>query len=803
MQKFVKTLLVAASTLTMAACGGGGGSTGGGGGTSVDRTNPTVSFDPTTLTVTGRETGTSTLTSADNVGVTSTNVNCTNGGTFSNNTFTAPDVDVQTTSVCTATARDAAGNTATATLTVTVPPGADITDPTVSFTVPSTTVESGQTTELTVNAADNRGTPTVSVSCDNGGTWANGVFTAPTVTTETTVTCTVTVTDDGGNSVTDTVAFTVTVPDTTDPTASFNPTTLTLDASTTASVVLTSNDNVGVTSTNVVCDNGGSWANDVYSAPATTTNLVDVCTATVTDAAGNSVTASFTANVTGVAAPTKVTISGTVLFDLVPLRTNTNGLNYGATREEPARAVTVQALSSANAVLDTGVTDAAGQYSVEVDPNTDVRIRVMAEMVQTTGAMWDVKIVDDANSDAVYAIQGSLAGSGSNATQTRNLTADSGWGGSSYTGQRAAAPFAILDSIYQAMTKFAAIDPDIVFSPLLVDWGPTNANGSFYTNSRIEITGDENNDTDEYDDHVVVHEWGHYFEDNLSRSDSIGGQHTLNNRLDPRVAFGEGYGNALSGIILDDPFYRDSNSAQQASGFSINVESNNNAPPGWYNEGSVQSILYDIYDSADDGSDNISLGLEPIYNVLVDPAYTGAEYFTTIFLFADRFKALSPANSAGLDALLGGQSINGTGQNGSGETNDGNVGTVSKVLPLYQTLTSGGSIEICSVDNAGEYNKLGIRTYIEFTPPASRSYNLSMVKTSGPAGRDPDFAIFDSGTFVDDSTSDSSTSQREDWTGTLQGGTKYIIDAFDWQNVGGAFGSSTTPGDSCYNFTAN
>ena len=805
MHGFVKSLLIAASSVALMACSGGGGSTGATTPVNTDRTNPTISFSPANLTVEGRATGSSTLTASDNVGVTSTNVTCTNGGTFANNTFTAPDVDNEVTSTCTATARDAAGNSATATLTVTVPPGPDVSAPTLSFTVPSTMVEAGATTELTVNADDNRGVPMVDVSCDNGGTWANGVFTAPTVTEETIVTCTVTVTDDAGNEVTDTVSFTVTVPDTTPPTGSFSPATLTLDSATTADVVLTASDDVGVASTNVVCDNGGSWANDVYTAPTTTADLVDVCTATITDAAGNEVMVSFTANVTGVAVPDKVTITGLVRFELVPLDTVSNGLDYDATRPEPARAVTIQALDASDTVLVSGVTNSAGRYSLQVDSNTDVRIRAVAEMVSTTGAQWDVKVVDDvgvANADVVYAIQGPISSSGVT-NSARNLLARSGWGGTSYTGQRAAAPFAILDSIYQAMFKFAEIDPDIIFPPLLVDWGPTNNGGSFYSNSRIEITGAENDDTDEYDDHVVVHEWGHYFEDNLSRSDSIGGQHSLGNRLDPRVAFGEGYGNALSGIILDDPFYRDSSNSQQSTGFSINVESNGNVPAGWYNEGSVQSILYDIYDSENDGSDNISLGLEPIYNVLVNPDYTGSDYFTTIFLFADRFKAINAGTSAGIDALLNGQSINGTGENGAGETNDGNVGSVSDVLPIYKTLTSGGVLNICSVDNAGDYNKLGIRTFIEFTPPATRSYDLSMVKTSGAAGRDPDFFIYRAGTFIAEATTDSSTSQREDRTITLQGGTKYIIEAFDWQNVGAAFGATTTPSDSCYNFTAN
>ncbi len=803
MSRLMKSLVMSTTAIAIAACSGGGsGSSGGGGGTVTDRTAPTVTFNPATLTVVGRETGSSTLSATDNVGVTSSSVSCDNDGTFENNVFTAPDVDVETTVICTATSRDGAGNVGSARLTVTVTPGTDITDPVLTVTPPATTtVASGETVDLPVSATDNRGNPTVTVTCDNGGTWANGVFTAPTVTSQTTVVCTIVAEDDGGNSVSDTVTFTVDPPDTTAPTASFNPTTVSLNSAETANVVLTTDDNVGVTMINVVCDNGGSWENDVYTAPTTTTNLTDTCTATVSDAAGNEVTTSFTANVTGVATPTSVTISGKITFDLVPLNTVTNGLDYNATVITPSRGVTVQAVNSANTVLATDVTDENGDYSVDVDLNTDVRIRALSEMISTTGAQWDVKVVSNDSND-IYAIQGSLTSSGTT-NSTRNLRARSGWGGTSYTGNRAAAPFAILDSIYKAVDKFAAVDPDIIFPPLFVDWGPDNNEGSFYSQGRITILGDENNDTDEYDDHVVVHEWGHYFEDQLSRADSIGGQHSITSRLDPRVAFGEGFGNALSGMILDDPFYRDSNGTQQASGFSVNVESNNNSNSGWFNEGSVQSILYDLYDSDDDGSDSVSLGLGPIYELLVNPAYTGADYFTTIFLFADQFKADNPGDAAALDALLSAQSIDGTGPNGAGETNDGNVGGISRVLPVYNTISQGQTITICSVDDAGEYNKLGIRAYIEFTPTATGNYTLNMTKTSGPAARDPDFNIFDSGTLVAQGRDDSTTNQLEELTTQLTGGTKYIIDAFDWQNIGGAFGSATTPGDSCYDFSVN
>src|SRR5690606_9356664 len=104
----------------------------------------------------------------------------------------------------------------------------------------------------------------------------------------------------------------------------------------------------------------------------------------------------------------------------------------------------------------------------------------------------------------------------------------------------------------------------------------------------IYLLGAEGKDTDEYDRHVIAHEWGHYFEHNFSRSDSIGGPHTRHDQLDMRVAFGEGFGNALSAMITGSSVYRDVVGPNQAHSFQFDVEGplpfDGNDNPGWYSE---------------------------------------------------------------------------------------------------------------------------------------------------------------------------------------------------------------------------
>lgn len=713
LKNLLNNTAITLSAIVLASCGGGSG------GSSVpppppppDTSAPSVSFSPASLTVVSTGTGTSTLTATDNVAVTSgPSVSCTNGGAFSGNSFTAPAATTITTSICTGTASDAAGNQGTATLTVTINP--DTTAPVVTFNPTSLMVSSGQTATASLTAIDDAAvTSGPAVSCSNGGSFASGTFTAPTVTANTTV----------------------------------------------------------------------------------------VCTATALDAAGNSGDATLTVTVSPT--PAAVTIDGKITFDLVPFNTTTNGLNYDATTQEPAPGITVEAQSSTGTVLATDVTDANGDYSFTVNPNTNLRIVAKAEMVQTSGAQWDVQVIDNTSSNALYQIAGNVATSGAS-DSTRNLNAGSGWGGSSYTATRAAAPFAILAPIYTSMQKIVAIDSDVVFPPTRFNWSLRNraANGnladgeigtsSYRGNGQIYILGDANQDTDEYDTHVVVHEWGHYFEDQLSRSDSIGGSHRGGERLDSRVAMGEGFGNALSGIMTDDPFYRDSNGAQQASGFSINVETNR--PAGWFDESTVQSVLYDIYDAAND--DTLSLGLAPIYEVFTADAYRQQPTFTTIFSFLAELRSQQAGSASDIDTFAATRGINSTVADGAGETNNG---ATASALPVYKGLVvNGAAVQVCSgsVDDNGIYNKLGNRDFVKFTAAAG-SHTLTMTRSNGATSRDPDFIVYKNGAVV--ARSENAPAESERTTVTLAGG-EHVIDAYDFFNTG--LGSTGTTGDACYNFT--
>ncbi|MEL6212979.1 MAG: hypothetical protein AAFQ96_05270, partial [Pseudomonadota bacterium] len=149
---------------------------------------------------------------------------------------------------------------------------------------------------------------------------------------------------------------------------------------------------------------------------------------------------------------------------------------------------------------------------------------------------------------------------------------------------------------------------------------------------------------------------------------------------------------------------------------------------------------------------------------------------------------------AALDALIANQLINGTGPQGVGETNNGSIPTS---LPVYKQATVGGpAVQVCSFDDAGEFNNLGNRDYVRFSLSAPRSVSLRMVRTSGPTGSDPDFSLFERG--VRRANGFSAVSDME--TVNIQlGAGEYFVDTYDFNNIdiGGA------GNDYCFDFTVN
>ncbi|MDJ0750633.1 MAG: hypothetical protein QNJ11_14195 [Woeseiaceae bacterium] len=469
-----------------------------------------------------------------------------------------------------------------------------------------------------------------------------------------------------------------------------------------------------------------------------------------------------------------VTVAGKLTYEFVPPNINCRGLNFGAIQTRPIRGVSVQLVDANDDtnVLDNTTTDDNGDYSFSnVAASTDVRIRVRAELKRSGAPGWDVEIRDNTSNTAnpldqrpVYVVQWGQFNTGIANISDADFTATTGWDGSAYTGTRAAAPMAILDQIYTAVLAITA-EPGYeneVFLPLDAFWSVNNTltgtvdidagelPASFYRGDldSMFLLGDAATDTEEFDDHVVVHEWGHYFEDAFSRSDSIGGPHAIGETIDARLAFSEGWATALAAIVLQEQQYCDTGAAGTTGGFGISTESENRGPQGWMNEMSVSTFIYDLWDTDVDGTDTGSIGFGPILDTMFGPV-ANTEAFVTLFPFATELRSqLSGADLTFVDSQLDRENIErtmidiwGSSQN----TIATSPNQARDVLPLYTDMpVNGSTINLCvnsdyDINNDRDGNNLAQYRYLRLTTTEPRAYQVTITSTTAtPVTSDPD-----------------------------------------------------------------
>lgn len=413
-------------------------------------------------------------------------------------------------------------------------------------------------------------------------------------------------------------------------------------------------------------------------------------------------------------------------------------LLYGAVSTKPVRGAVVRLLNETSDVLAESTTDDLGRYRFDMasasvrstKPSALMRVRVHAE---SRPALHHFAVRDNTREGALYAMDSrSFAITGGSATV--NLLATTGWGGSSYTGDRTAAPFAILDVAYAAQAKVAALAPTTPFAPLNFYWSPNNRPvmgdaalgeiGSSHFNldaswrPQIHLLGTADADTDEFDASVIAHELGHYVQHVVSRNDSPGGMHSIDDKIDMRGAFSEGFGNAWASMMLGDAVYADSLGVGQASGFSFSVAAlPRPASQGWFNEGTVQYLLWHAM---------VDVGLEPIYQSLV--AMKNVPAFTSIFSYQTLLRQARP-HASQLAVRAHGVGVTGAGIYGEGETNHGDS---PWAVPIYAMhLAAPGVPQTHCVSSAlGLVNHLGNHAFIRFATSSAGERTVTATRIS-------------------------------------------------------------------------
>ena len=243
-----------------------------------------------------------------------------------------------------------------------------------------------------------------------------------------------------------------------------------------------------------------------------------------------------------------VTISGMIKYQDKEYGSTgfTVNMPYKAVRYAEVDIVPVSAPASK---IASGITSSTGSYAITLPAAiaTNVYVRVYS----TATVSGDFPI-------AVKSIMGALyAPASSNFTPTGDTTVNIAIPVLSSAG----GAFNILDVLtsgYEFIDTWAGSTP----YPLSAYWVSGNPSyGTWYCDGSLSpdcpqgtgiyvLSNNSSGDTDEYDDDVLWHEFGHFTAAHFSRDTSQGGQHYLtDNDLDLRLSWSEGWGDFFPGAV--------------------------------------------------------------------------------------------------------------------------------------------------------------------------------------------------------------------------------------------------------------
>lgn len=318
---------------------------------------------------------------------------------------------------------------------------------------------------------------------------------------------------------------------------------------------------------------------------------------------------------------------------------------------KPIRHAEVRVTNAAGTEVQCGTTDVNGQINVTLPPNTG--LYKIAINSRADNSFVKVSVLNQPEKNEVYSLSTTVDSATSSDFGTLNAAA---------TGDILGGAFHIYDQIFEAneflraqiqacslftCPTFTVADKATVY--WAKGYNPNAYYGSsgglsFYirTYRRLFILGGINGntdqaDTDHFDPSIILHEYGHFLEDVYSKTDSPAGGRPLNRPIDPRLAFGEGWGNFFQAAVQNSPYYIDTignvdGTARNA--FRIDLETRpascaltpsgmevpgcdieRNAGEGNYREFSVTRFFWDVFDSNDDG-ETIEDGFPEIWRTL-------------------------------------------------------------------------------------------------------------------------------------------------------------------------------------------
>lgn len=355
---------------------------------------------------------------------------------------------------------------------------------------------------------------------------------------------------------------------------------------------------------------------------------------------------------------------------------SSGGLGYVEGTARPIRRAEVRVLDSAGNVAQCAETDANGDFSFSLPQNSNsYTIQINS---RANNSFLKATVFNQPELKEFYSLTTTVV---PDATKSVGSVVASATSSSTLLG----GAFNILDQLLNAndylRTQVGTCSfsgcPNFTVAPKVeVFWRKGFNPGSYYDTGGLSfylpgysrmfilggINGDtDNSDTDHFDNSVIIHEYGHFLEDQVFKSDSPGGSHNGNKIIDPRLAWSEGWGNFLQAAVQDSGFYIDTIGNRDGSttfGFYVGLEtgvSGKDLPQagaggalgeGNFREFSVSRLLWDAIDTNDDG-ETISGGFPEIWSPLVQS--NGWTKATNAFRSIGLFHLLQTALTGGTD----------------------------------------------------------------------------------------------------------------------------------------------------------
>jgi len=372
----------------------------------------------------------------------------------------------------------------------------------------------------------------------------------------------------------------------------------------------------------------------------------------------------------------------------------------GFTGSKIMKAVRYAAVDVVNAttssILYTTRTNSLGMYSILTSTgSTSVYIRVNSEALPPGGSQ-PVTVMNLFNVNAKYGVPSTfvtLAGSAN-----VNITIP--------TTNIAAGAFNILDVMATGFDFIKDLSGSYPAVPLNVFWASENPNGTSYcyggcpAGDGIYVLSQTGGDTDEYDDDVLWHEFGHFVTSTYSLDDSPGGIHYLgDNEQDLRLSWSEGWGNFFPGAVktwLNTS--GQNNLISSAPGVSLTIYVDTSANNGFSFDFGNPPAIYAQYSSNEvavaklltDMNSDPTLTMQGIWNVITDfrtiPPITE---LVNLELFWDRWLSVN-GPSVALQTIFANRSITYAIDGYEGDNTMLTANTYTAGFPQIHTLYANG-----------------------------------------------------------------------------------------------------------------